>query len=251
MTQETIRKLNEMKLHAMAEKLGELQKHARYSKLSHDEVLAFLVDAEYDRKKNNQISRLLGRAKNRLPMASIEEIIYSAKRNLRKETMRDIFSCNFLKNHQNILISGPTGVGKTFVASALINLACRNGFPARYFRLNAFLKEVATQKRIGNYLKAIEKMGKIKLLVIDDIGPGGHFLSESSTLSAIRSDEWYLSDLGFHGSFEDWLAQGKEPLVATVNKRVDDILATHKPLPLDESVENELVGICRRAREAV
>ena len=84
--------------------------------------------------------------------------------------------------------------------------------------------------------------------VIDDVGPGGHFLSESSTLSAIRSDEWYLSDLGFHGSFEDWLAQGEEPLAATVNKKLDDILASHASLPLDESVENELDKICKRAR---
>ena len=84
--------------------------------------------------------------------------------------------------------------------------------------------------------------------VIDDVGPGGHFLSESSTLSAIRSDEWYLSDLGFHGSFEDWLAQGEEPLAATVNKKLDDILASHASLPLDESVENELYKICKRAR---
>lgn len=84
--------------------------------------------------------------------------------------------------------------------------------------------------------------------VIGDVGPGGHFLSESSTLSAIRSDEWYLSDLGFHGSFEDWLAQGKEPLAATVNKKLDNILASHESLPLDESVENELAKICKRAR---
>lgn len=85
---------------------------------------------------------------------------------------------------------------------------------------------------------------------IDDVGPGGHFLSESSTLSAIRSDEWNLSDLGVHGSFEDWLVQGKEPLIAGVNRKVDDIIATHKPLPLGESAEKELAMICRRAGEA-
>lgn len=84
---------------------------------------------------------------------------------------------------------------------------------------------------------------------IEIVGPGGHYLSEPSTLSAIRSDEWYMSDLGTHGSFEDWLTQGKTPLVAMVKKRVDDLIANHKPLPLGAAVENELAAICRRARE--
>lgn len=86
--------------------------------------------------------------------------------------------------------------------------------------------------------------------VIEAVGPGGHYLSESSTLSAMRSDEWNLSDLGVHASFEDWLAQGKEPLIAGANKIVEDILANHQPLPLGESAEKELAGICKRAREA-
>ena len=85
--------------------------------------------------------------------------------------------------------------------------------------------------------------------VIEKQGPGGHFLTEASTLSFIRSDEWFLSDLGFHGSYEDWLAQGKEPLTTAVNKKLDDILATHKPLPLDDAVEEELTKICKRARD--
>jgi DNA replication protein DnaC len=216
MTQETIRKLNEMKLHAMAEKFDELHQHERYTKLSHDEVLAFLVDAEHDRRKNNQVSRLLGRAKNRLPMACVEELAYAAKRNLRKETMRDLISCAFLQNHQNVLIAGSTGVGKTFVACALINLACRNGYSARYCRLSTFLEEVATEKRIGNYLKAIERMGKIKLLVLDDIGPDILNKEQRNILMDVVEERYLKAStiLTSQLPFDQWYAVFDEPTTA-------------------------------------
>lgn len=171
MRDETLRKLGEMKLHGMVEKLQELGKSPKYSKFSHDELLAFLVDSEYDRRKNTKIKRLLKNAKIKHSMACLEDLIYSGKRNLKKEDIKNILESKFLENGHNILISGATGVGKSFLACAFGNFACRNGETTVYSRVSRFLEYVKSEKLLGNYLKVIERIGKTRLLVLDDFGP--------------------------------------------------------------------------------
>ena len=85
--------------------------------------------------------------------------------------------------------------------------------------------------------------------VIDQVGPGGHFLDQPSTLSAVRGDEWYISKLGVHTSFEDWEASGRPSLLKEARKKVDEILNGYNPLPLDEKTEQELVRIHKKAQE--
>lgn len=84
--------------------------------------------------------------------------------------------------------------------------------------------------------------------VIERVGPAGHFLAEASTVDALRGGEWYVSDFGVHDTFEDWEAAGRPILLAEARERVDQILATHEPFPLDEHVERELERIVERAR---
>jgi len=84
--------------------------------------------------------------------------------------------------------------------------------------------------------------------VIGRIGPGGTFIAELSTVSGIRGGEWYVSELGMHGTFESWEAAGKPVLLEEAREKVEQILATHQPLPLDEDVERELDRIQKRAR---
>jgi trimethylamine--corrinoid protein Co-methyltransferase len=84
--------------------------------------------------------------------------------------------------------------------------------------------------------------------VIDQVGPAGHFLAEESTVDALRGGEWYISDFGVHESFEDWEAAGRRTLLEEARERVDRILATHEPLPLDDAVERELERIVERAK---
>ena len=151
MIEETIRKLTNMKLFAMADKLREFTQNNRSGQLDSTEQLAFMVDAEYDRRKNNRIKRLLRNAKIKLAMACVEDIDYSPARNLKKSELTDLLLCNFIEHHHNVLISGATGTGKTYVACALANLACRHGFTAIYYRASKFLEfmelEKATHKR--------------------------------------------------------------------------------------------------------
>lgn len=207
MTEETIRKLNEMKLFAMADKMREFTHNNQSGHLDSTEQLACMVDAEYDRRKNNRIKRLLRNAKIKLTMACVEDIDYSPARNLKKDALTDILRCDFIEHHHNVLISGATGTGKTYIACALANLACRHGYTALYYRASKFLEFMESEKAIGNYLKTLEKCAKIKLLVLDDIGPDvmnkqqrnifldiveeRYLLTSTIITSQLPLDQWY------------------------------------------------------------
>lgn len=204
MIEETIRKLNDMKLFAMSDKLREFTQN---NQLSSIEQLAFMVDAEYDRRKNNRIKRLLRNAKIKLTMACVEDIDYSPARNLKKDALADLLLGNFIEHHNNVLISGATGTGKTYVACALANLACRHGYTALYYRASIFLEFMESEKATGNYLKTLEKLAKVKLLVLDDLGPDvmnkqqrnifldiveeRYLLTSTIITSQLTLDQWY------------------------------------------------------------
>ena len=207
MIEETLRKLNEMKLFAMADKLREFTQNNQSGQLDSTEQLAFMVDAEYDRRKNNRIKRLLRNAKIKLTMACVEDIDYSPKRNLKKDELTDLLICSFIKHHHNVLISGATGTGKTYIACALANLTCRHGYTALYYRTSKFLEFMESEKAIGNYLKTLEKFAKVKLLVLDDLGPDvmnkqqrnifldiveeRYLLTSTIITSQLPLDQWY------------------------------------------------------------
>jgi trimethylamine--corrinoid protein Co-methyltransferase len=86
--------------------------------------------------------------------------------------------------------------------------------------------------------------------LISQIGPGGNYLYEPSTVSSIRSDDWYISDFGSHENYESWIANGKKDILQEARDEVDRILGSHEPLPLGDDVEKELERICKRARES-
>ena len=171
MIQSTIEKLVDMKLFAMADKAREIMNSPAASEMGTEAMLSFCVDAEYDKRKAARLTRLLRDAKIKLSNACVEEINFKHKRNISKDMMADIISGAALSNKVNILISGSTGVGKSYIACAVANLACRNNLSTLYFRVSRFLEHMAAQKALGHYLKAIDKLGTVKLLVLDDLGP--------------------------------------------------------------------------------
>jgi DNA replication protein DnaC len=229
MIEETIRKLQHLRLFAMIEQIRQLVDTSRLGTLSADDLLAFIVDAEYDRRNNNRIARLLQQAGLKLPTACIADLQFSAKRNLRKEHLEQVMNMAFVKQQKNVLISGATGVGKTYIACAIGHIACMNGFSTKYFRVTKFLEHMAAEQQLGNYLKAIEKLGKVNLLVLDDLGPDvmtksqrNNFLEiieerymKTSTIiaSQLPISQWYavfgettsadaICDRLFHNSFK-------------------------------------------------
>ncbi len=129
--QQTIARLREMRLFGMAEGFQAQVHQPDVQGLSFEERFGLLVDQEWSSRQDRRLARLLKAAKLRLP-ACVEDIDYQTPRGLDRTVMRSLATGNWIRYHQGILISGPTGVGKTFVACALANAACRQGFSARY-----------------------------------------------------------------------------------------------------------------------
>jgi DNA replication protein DnaC len=216
MIESTISKLHEMSLHAMAEKTRELSVGPTFSSMTPSDFLAFLVNAEFDKRKNGKINRLLKTANIKQTMACIEDIDFSARRNLKKEVLVDVLTGTVVENKINVLISGPTGCGKSFLACALANLACRKCQATLYYRVSRFMEVIAAEKALGNYLKIIEKIGKLKLLVLDDLGPEV-MTKEQRNLFLEIVEERYLTGSTIITSqlpFEQWYEVFGEPTTA-------------------------------------
>ncbi len=205
-----------MKLFAMADTLREITHNSQSGRLSPAEQVAFMVDAEYDRRKNNRIKRLIRQAKIKLTMACVENIEYSPARNLKKDELTDLLLCNFIENHHNVLISGATGTGKTYLACALVNLACRHGHPALYYRVSKFLEVVESEKAVGNYLKTLEKLAKVKLLVLDDLGPNVMNKQQRTIILDIVEERYLLTSTIITSQLplDQWYGVFDEPTIA-------------------------------------
>ncbi len=171
MLEQTVKKLSDMRLYAMSSKLQEFNTAGKLNSIEPIEMITYMVDSEHDKRKQNRINRLTKNSHIKIPNACIQDIKFSSKRNLLKEKSYDIINANFIENNLNVLISGSTGVGKTYLACALANMACKKGLPTLYFRISRFMEYVAQEQAVGNYLKYIEKIGKTKLLILDDLGP--------------------------------------------------------------------------------
>lgn len=169
MNEQTLERLSALHLTSMAEKLKEMEKDPQFSALPFTDTLAMLVDAEYDSRSSKRIASMLKKAHLKYGMACLEDLRYEPSRNLKKEVIRDLKSCRFLTEANNILVSGATGTGKSYLACALGNLACRNGYRVGYFRLSVFLDAMAAERALGTYAKALEKLRKVKLLILDDL----------------------------------------------------------------------------------
>lgn len=126
-----------------------------------------LVDQEYTYRTNRRLARHLKEAKLRMS-ACMEDIDYRHPRGLDRVVVRSLATCEWLRTHQNVAITGPTGVGKSFLASALANAACRQGFSARYYRVPRLLSELAIAKGDGSFPKLLTQLARIHLLVLDD-----------------------------------------------------------------------------------
>jgi len=166
---QTLERLRELRLTGMAEALAEQAAQPDVQQLSFEERLGLLVDHEWLTRRNRRLARLLKEAKLRLP-ACLEDIDYHTPRGLDRAIMHRLGTCQWVEAHQNVLITGPTGVGKTFIACALAQAACRRGYRARYFRMSRFLEEIALAKADGSYPSWARRLAQTHVLVLDDWG---------------------------------------------------------------------------------
>jgi len=164
----TVEKLKTLRLHAMAEAWAAQQTQPDIATLSFDERFGLLVDAEWLHRENARLQRALREAKLRMSAACVEDIEYAAKRELDKALIRQLASCRWVAEHQNVIISGKTGTGKTYIACALAQQACRKGYRAIYRRAPRLFQELALARADGSYARLLARLARTDVLIIDD-----------------------------------------------------------------------------------
>ena len=167
--QATIAKMKEMRLHGMAHAFQTTLEAGMNEKLTPDELLTHLIDSEWDERKDRKRDRLRKAAGFRY-QASFAELDLHFDRKLDKNQMLRLTDCSWLKNGKDILITGPTGVGKSFIGSALGHLACEHGHKVLYRITGRLLGSLKKSKRDGSYLKMLSKLYKTDLLILEDFG---------------------------------------------------------------------------------
>ena len=166
----TLEQLQALRLTAMAAAWTAQPQNAELSTLSFDERFALLVDAEWRARENKRLTRALQEAKLKLGQACIEAIDYPARRELDKAVIRQLATCRWVQEHHNVLVVGATGVGKSFIACALAQQACRKGFRAFYRRASRLYHDLGLARADGTYVRVLARLARIDVLVIDDWG---------------------------------------------------------------------------------
>jgi DNA replication protein DnaC len=166
----TTEKLQALRLHGMLAAWQEQGRQAEMAQLGFDERFALLVEAEWLRRENERLVRNLREAKLRLSQACLEDIDYSARRELDRAQIRQLATCRWVSEHQSVLITGATGTGKTYVACALAHQACRHGYRAVYRRTSRLFDELTLARADGTYARLLSRLARIDVLVLDDFG---------------------------------------------------------------------------------
>ena len=164
----TADKLRNMGLAAMAEAWASQQAQPDVAELAFDERLALLVDAEWVFRENRRLARALREAKLKLASACLEDIDYSPRRELDKSVVRQLAACRWVAEHHNVLVTGMTGTGKTYLACALAQQACRKGYRAIYRRASRLFAELALARADGSWARVLTRIARVDVLVIDD-----------------------------------------------------------------------------------
>ena len=170
LTEPTVEKLRTLRLDTMAQSYEEQQQKSDIGELGFDDRFGLLVDAEYLSRENKRMQLRLRDAKLKLGQACIEDIDYAAKRELDKAAIRQLSTCTWVVDHHNVVVTGPTGTGKTYVAFALGNPACRTGYRTLYSRATPPFDELVLARASGTYAKLLGKLARMDVLILDDWG---------------------------------------------------------------------------------
>ena len=167
LNQQTLDKLYVMKLLGMADGFKEQLQQSSFQDLSFDQRFGMLVDDQWTWKENKRLKRLLKEAKLKLP-ASVEDIDYKTPRGIDKSVILSLASCAWVRKHQNVIIIGPTGAGKSYLSCALAHTSCREGLSAFYVRTPTLCYTLSMARADGSYARVLTRLARTALLVLDD-----------------------------------------------------------------------------------
>ena len=167
--QPTIEKLTALRLSGMAKALEQQLKDPDIHTLSFEDRLGLLIDTEATERESKRTTSRLRAAKPK-QQACIEDVKTNPACGVDRAILKQLALCNWIRDHRNVLISGPTGIGKTYLACSLINSACRTGYRALYYRAQRLFHNTAVARSDGTYIKLLTKLARVDLLVIDDFG---------------------------------------------------------------------------------
>jgi len=165
----TLDKIKEMHLYGFERAYKTMYESANQESFTSDELIAHLIDAEYDERYNKKLARLIKQAQLK-QQASFELINFHQPRGIDKNNLLRLKDCDWIKKSHDLLITGPTGVGKSFLACAFGFQACINECKVMYITANKLFDKLTYAKADGTYLKLIDRMAKQDLLIIDDFG---------------------------------------------------------------------------------
>jgi DNA replication protein DnaC len=192
LTHPTLEKLSSLKLTGMLEALEQQMQSKEIKELSFEERLGMLLDAQDSYQRNQRFVRRLQQA-NLRQSACIEDVDFKHQRCLDKSQLLDLASGRWIQEHNNVLISGSTGIGKTYLACALAQMCCREGRRVFYSRLPRLLQELAIARADGRYIRLLASWARMDLLVIDDFGLSTLSSESTRDLLEVLDDRYNIS----------------------------------------------------------
>lgn len=196
MKQETIlNKMSELKLEGFKIAYLRQMEDRNYDKLSFNEKLYNLLESQDTFQHNRKIQMNFKMSKIKDKQAVLENIVYKSSRGLNKEQVLGLSNMDFIRNYQNIIVTGKTGTGKSYLAQAIANRAIMDGFRSFYIRVPTILEEISIARAAGTYTNFLKKLAKFNILILDDFGINSLSADDATNLLEIIEDRINLSSV--------------------------------------------------------
>ena len=212
--QQTIDKMNWMKVCTMAEEYSRQLKTPDINNLGFDERLSLLIDSEWSARQNKRLANLVRKAGMKYNCA-LEEFVYTPERAVNRDIIHQLASCTWINDGLNVLVTGATGSGKTFLGCALGNAACRNGYKVLFKRVPRLLTDLALSKGDGSYNRLMRDLKKVRLLILDDWGLNSFDPAEGRDLLEVIEDRTQSNSTVIMSQLctKDWHALFSDPII--------------------------------------